>query len=121
MRFIKKRLPKILFICLIASLFWYEINSEAARISTMNQRRDEIKQEIDTLKIELGRLQDYYELSKTDEFSERIAREKLGMVRTNEIIYYIHSDDSTSVSVTTSDSKDDDKETETTLGSDSIE
>ncbi len=59
------------------------------KISELKQREREIKSEIAALRVELERLEDYYEMSKTPEFIERLAREKLGMVRKDEIIYYI--------------------------------
>ncbi len=94
MKFIRRKLPKIILILLLSSIFLYEMNSEAHKISAMHDRKDEIKEEIEVLEMELSRLEDYYALLNTPEFAERNAREKLGMVRTNEIIYYINTDES---------------------------
>ncbi len=93
MRFIRRKLPKIILILLLSSLFLYEMNAEGHKISAMNDRKNEIKEEIEVLEMELSRLEDYYALLNTTDFAERNAREKLGMVRTNEIIYYINTEE----------------------------
>ncbi len=85
----KKKIFTIIFWISLALFYAYVVGVDNDKISELKQREREIKSEIAALRVELERLEDYYEMSKTPEFIERLAREKLGMVRKDEIIYYI--------------------------------
>lgn len=94
MLFLKRYLPMLLIVALLGAFYAYKVGQDKDMIAQMRMREAEIKKEISSLRVELSRLEDYYEMSKTVEFIERMAREKLGMVKKNEIIYYIryHND-----------------------------
>lgn len=87
--FIKKRVVGLAILVALVAIYSYKLGQDFDKVAEMSQRERELKQEIASLRVELGRLEDYYEMSKTPEFVERMAREKLGMVKRNEIIYYI--------------------------------
>ncbi|MDO4754119.1 MAG: septum formation initiator family protein [Bacillota bacterium] len=89
MNFLKKYMPMVVILGLIGIFYAYNIGRDKDMIAKMKMREAEIKKEISSLRLELNRLEDYYEMSKTKEFVERMAREKLGMVKKNEVIYYI--------------------------------
>lgn len=89
MNLLKKYIPTLVILALLGVFYAYNVGQDKEMIAKMKMREAEIKKEISTLRMELNRLEDYYEMSKTREFIERMAREKLGMVKKNEIIYYI--------------------------------
>lgn len=89
LRIFKKKLFTIIFLAALSLFYVYVVGTDKDKLTELKQREREIKSEISALRVELGRLEDYYELSKTPEFIERMAREKLGMVKKDEIIYYI--------------------------------
>lgn len=89
MNLLKKYIPLLVILVLFGVFYAYNIGQDKDMIAKMKMREAEIKKEISTLRMELNRLDDYYEMSKTKEFVERMAREKLGMVKKNEVIYYI--------------------------------
>lgn len=89
MAFLKKRIVTLAAIIAIVAFYGYRIGVDSDKVAEMQLREKELKQQISEKKVELGRLEDYDEMSRTPEFVERMAREKLGMVKKNEIIYYI--------------------------------
>lgn len=89
LRFIRKRLLWIVLIVALVIFFDYSVSSEDEKLAEMRMREAELKQQISEKRIELSRLEDYYAMSQTLEFIERMAREKLGMVKPDEIIYSI--------------------------------
>jgi len=60
-----------------------------AKLEEYKEVKESLKGEIETLERDINRLADEYAYSQTPEAVEKIAREKLKMVKPNEIIYLI--------------------------------
>lgn len=85
------RRNRVLIVCFIALgvYFFYNMHISREHLYTLNQVKIELENEIQTLENDLARLVDEYEYVQTPRAIEQAAREKLKMVRANEIIYLI--------------------------------
>lgn len=79
----------IILLAIFALYYFYHQNETQRKIADMKSREIHLSEKLSELNKEVQRLEDYYELSQTPEFIERLAREKLKMVRPDEVIYYI--------------------------------
>lgn len=67
-----------------AVAIYFDQESQMARIV---QRKTTLASELSEVNANLADLQDLQNMADTDEYIERIAREKLGMVKPNEVIF----------------------------------
>ncbi len=84
------RHPILVFLVVVSVFycyFYWQTTQEKLDAYLLTQ--EHLKEEIETLEGEIERLNDVYAYSQTEESIERIAREKLKMVKPNEIIYWI--------------------------------
>lgn len=87
--FFKRNFFTIILIALVLVFYFYQSNINSAKIAEMKEREKILQEQVNAMELEIQKLQDYYEFSQTPEFIERLAREKLKMVKPNEIIYFI--------------------------------
>lgn len=74
----------VVFAMASAVAIYFEQETQFSRIA---QRKEELKTELDAAYAKQGELVELQEIVDTDDYIERIAREKLGMVKPNEIIF----------------------------------
>ena len=79
----------MLLFLLVLGNFGYSYYQTDVKLETFKDTQAELNQQIDSLKKEVARLNDEYAYSQTPEAIEKIARDKLNMVKPNEIIYMI--------------------------------
>ncbi|MDD3840591.1 MAG: septum formation initiator family protein [Clostridia bacterium] len=82
----RTRLPLIIFliVCVYFTTLCYK---QHLRIQQTNVKAEEVKNRIEQVKKTNQELEKDVEFSKTDEYIEKIAREKLGLVKPGETIY----------------------------------
>ncbi len=76
-----------LIVCMMLVLLYVEGRSVQQRISANTQKQQELAEQIDDEKArtkEIEAMQDYIQ---SDEYTEKIAKEKIGLVKENEIIF----------------------------------
>lgn len=56
-------------------------------IADLNKQIKEKNSEIENVKVDIASLKSDYEMRNTDDFKEKIARERLGMVKKDEYVY----------------------------------
>ena len=74
-------------VCMMLVLLYVQGRSVQRRISENTQRQQELAEQIDDEKErtkEIEAMQDYVQ---SDEYTEKIAKEKIGLVKDNEIIF----------------------------------
>jgi cell division protein FtsL len=81
----------VLFLIMIIGYYGYSTVQTNKKLVEYRTAQAELKTEIESLESELEQLNDTYEYTQTPEAIERIAREKLKMVKPNEIIYLIRT------------------------------
>lgn len=91
-KFLRRHFFSIVVLFFLVGYYIVMTTTTAGKISEMKKQGDALRTEIAQKQQDLARVKDYYELSQTPEFVEKIAREKLKMVKPNEIIYYILRD-----------------------------
>lgn len=64
------------------------------KLKEYKETQSDLKAEIESLERDINRLVDEFAYSQTPEAVEKIAREKLKMVKPNEIIYLIKGEES---------------------------
>ena len=85
-----RRHPFLLMAVLLAvgySVYHWQVTQ--TKLDGFLQIQETLKTEIEDHEDEIDRLENEYAYSQTEEAVERIAREKLKMVKPNEIIYWI--------------------------------
>lgn len=88
-KFLRRNRVTILFILLAFGYYAYIMIKADQKLDEYQGVQQELKSEIGDLEHEIDRLVDEYAYSQTPEAVEKIAREKLKMVKPNEIIYLI--------------------------------
>lgn len=88
-KFIKRNRFVFLTMTFLCAYFFYNYHITSAKMDELRATRASLETEIGTLEDEVARLKDAYDYVQTEEAIERQAREKLKMVKSNEIIYYI--------------------------------
>ncbi|GAB6106979.1 FtsB family cell division protein [Fusibacter bizertensis] len=88
-KFLKRNRVTLLFILLAFGYYAFIMMKADEKLEEYQGVQQELKAEINGLEHEIDRLADEYAYSQTPEAVEKIAREKLKMVKPNEIIYLI--------------------------------
>lgn len=90
-KFFKRNWLMILIFLVIIGYYAFNMLETEQKLKTYQATQESLMDEIETLEREINRLADEYAYSQTPEAIEKIAREKLKMVKPNEIIYLIKS------------------------------
>lgn len=78
----------IIIVLTIAFFVFRKINRAIKdEITALNNQIKEKNSEIENIKLDIASLKSDYKIRNTDEFKEKIARERLGMVKKDEYIY----------------------------------
>lgn len=88
-KFFKRNRVTLIIILIILGYYAYNMYRTDLKLKEYKETQLELKSEIETLERDINRLADEYAYSQTPEAVEKIAREKLKMVKPNEIIYLI--------------------------------
>lgn len=88
-RFFRRNWLMILIFTVIIGYYAFNMVQTEQKLKTYQATQETLMAEIETLEREINRLADEYAYSQTPEAIEKIAREKLKMVKPNEIIYLI--------------------------------
>lgn len=88
-KFFKRNRVTILIILIILGYYAYNMYQTDLKLKEYKEAQVELRSEIESLERDINRLADEYAYSQTPEAVEKIAREKLKMVKPNEIIYLI--------------------------------
>ncbi len=88
-KFLKRN--RMILICMVflGIYFIYNMHTSNQKLEALNALKLELESEIRTLENDIVKLNDAYEYVQTPDAVERSAREKLKMVRANEIIFLI--------------------------------
>lgn len=81
---ISSKIKYIVFFIILINIGYIFVNQQNT-INTINKSIAEKQESIDSLKKENQKLQDEIKLSKTDSYTEKLAREKLGLIKQGEI------------------------------------
>lgn len=80
----------LLIVVLVVSLFyWHASRSAQQRLQELREEERALQKTIESLQLDLDMLQDMYDYSMSSDVIETLAREKLLMVRDDEIIFFI--------------------------------
>ncbi len=93
-KFFKRNRVTILIILIILGYYAYNMYQTDLKLKEYKQTQLVLKSEIESLERDINRLVDEFAYSQTPEAVEKIAREKLKMVKPNEIIYLIKGEES---------------------------
>lgn len=93
-KFFKRNRVTILIILIILGYYAYNMYQTDLKLKEYKQTQSVLKSEIESLERDINRLVDEFAYSQTPEAVEKIAREKLKMVKPNEIIYLIKGEES---------------------------
>ncbi len=88
-KFFKRNSLLIIILIIFVVYFVYSMYITDIKLKEYQANQSELNQEINMLEDDIERLQDDLEYAQTTEAVEKIAREKLKMVKPNEIIYMI--------------------------------
>lgn len=94
-KFFKRNRMIFFFVVLIGIYFAYNMHASNQKMEELNSIKAQLESEIRVLENELIKLNDAYDYVQTPEAVERAAREKLRMVRPNEIIFMIREQEPT--------------------------
>lgn len=83
-RFLMVSVFAFLLVLLLSRAFNYRVN---AQIDTLNNNISSKASEISNVKEEIDSIKEDYENRNTDKFKEKLAREKLGMIKKDEYVY----------------------------------
>lgn len=90
--FLKRNRIAILFLsCLLVYLSITIVNQET-KLRDLKNEGEQLQKTVDELKEEVSKMEKKVEESASLEFVEKVAREKLKMVKQNEIIYIIQDE-----------------------------
>ncbi|PJI08792.1 MULTISPECIES: FtsB family cell division protein [Clostridium] len=81
---ISSKIKYIVFFIILINVGYIFVNQQIT-INKINKSIAEKQGSIDNLKKENQKLQDEIKLSKTDSYTEKLAREKLGLIKQGEI------------------------------------
>lgn len=88
-KFIKRNKFVLLTTMVLLGYFVVNYQSSVQKLRELENSRVALEKEIQTLEDDVARLNDAYAYVQTEEAIEQQAREKLKMVKNNEIIYLI--------------------------------
>ncbi|MDD7305829.1 MAG: septum formation initiator family protein [Peptoniphilaceae bacterium] len=84
----RKYLISLVILITIAFFGFKKMNQAIhEQISILNQQIKEKNSQIENVKVDIAGLKSDYEMRNSDEFKEKIARERLGMVKKDEYVY----------------------------------
>jgi len=87
--FIRRNILILILLCMMSGYFVYNLYSAELKLREYEGQQEMLDAEIEGLKKDIKKLNVELEYAKTPEAIEEIAREKLKMVKANEIIYII--------------------------------
>lgn len=87
--FIKRNIWILVLLAIISGYFVYNIYTAELKLRMYEAQETELNEEIESLNKDVKKLNVELEYAQTPEAIEKIAREKLKMVKANEIIYII--------------------------------
>lgn len=88
-KFLRRNWLTIVLVIIVFGYFVYNTLHTEQKLKEYEQVKATLYSDIEKLEREVARLADEYAYSQTPEAIEKIAREKLKMVKPNEIIYLI--------------------------------
>jgi len=88
-KFFRRYRLTIFVIIIVLGYYSYNMYRTDQKLNEYKEVQKDLKLEIESLEKDINRLNDEYAYSQTPEAIEKIAREKLKMVKPNEIIYLI--------------------------------
>ena len=88
-KFLKRNIMLIVIMIIFFIYFVYTMYTTNEKLNEYRKIQNDLNQEIANLESNLNRLHNELEYAQTTEAIEKIAREKLKMVKPNEIIYMI--------------------------------
>ncbi len=94
-KFIRRNRVTIIVIILILGYYYYIMHQTQLKLDEYESVKTSLRAEIAFLEKDIDKLVDEYLYAQTDEAVEKIAREKLKMVKPDEIIYLIKDEDET--------------------------
>ncbi|MCH1981905.1 septum formation initiator family protein [Ruminococcus sp. OA3] len=74
-------------VCMLLVVLFVQGQSVRERISANNQKQDELAQQIEDENKRTEDIENMQEYMQSDEYIEKIAKEKIGLVKENEIIF----------------------------------
>lgn len=84
----KRYLISVIIVLAIAFLGFRKMNMAIqAEIADLNRQIQDKNSEIENVKVDIAGLKSDYEMRNSDEFKEKLARERLGMVKKDEYVY----------------------------------
>lgn len=84
----RRYLVSIIIILTIAFFTFKKMNTAIQEeIASLNQQIEDKNSEIENIKVDIAGLKSDYEMRNSDEFKEKIARERLGMIKKDEYVY----------------------------------
>ncbi len=89
MKFLKRNSLLIVILIIFVVYFVYSMYTTDLKLKEYQATQSELNEEINALEDDIERLHDDLEYAQSTEAIEKIAREKLKMVKPNEIIYMI--------------------------------
>lgn len=78
-----------LIVCMLFGMLLYQGNSLQKRIDSNNEKMDQIAEQIDEENQRTKEIDELEEYMQTDEYIEKAAQEKLGLLKENEIIFKV--------------------------------
>lgn len=78
-----------LIVCMLFGVLLYQGNSLQKRIDSNNEKMDQIAEQIDEEEQRTKEIDELEEYMQTDEYIEKAAQEKLGLLKENEIIFKV--------------------------------
>jgi cell division protein DivIC len=74
-------------VCMLLAVLLLEGHSLQKRIQTNENRRAQLEKQLEAEEARTGEIEELQEYMQSDEYIEKIAKEKIGMVKDNEIIF----------------------------------
>lgn len=94
-KFVRRNKLILFFLTALGVYFFVNLHSTNVKLNELGATREVLLGDIKALEAQVERLNDEYEYVQTEEAVEREAREKLKMVKSNEIIYLIRGSENT--------------------------
>ncbi|MBS7527249.1 septum formation initiator family protein [Fusibacter paucivorans] len=88
--FIRRNILILMMMCIFSGYFVYNLYTSEIKLQTYEATQAELRAEIESLEKDMKKLNLELEYAQTPEAIEKLAREKLKMVKANEIIYIIN-------------------------------
>lgn len=85
--------PARILVFLVAGYLLFSAGSEQLRLMRLNAHRDEYAREIEQYRVQNDLLRQQIDMLSTDDYIEKMARERLGLVKQGEIQYLAGSDE----------------------------